>query len=184
MRIARVQDQRDTHRLESCARQLGPMLGGRRRQLRALDMAEVATASLEQQAFLDQLGAAIALQPLTVGANPGVNDKRLAIGSLQRIDDAPLQVEQIVANGLGVHRSFLIRKAAQRLIARYPMSRRYCTPSIWMPPRVIVAPGISSFIRLMQRSNVDFPQPEGPMKAVTLWAGISSSMFFSASEEP
>ena len=35
-----------------------------------------------------------------------------------------------------------------------------------MPPRVTFAPGMKSFIRLKQRSSVDFPHPEGPMKAV------------------
>ena len=29
------------------------------------------------------------------------------------------------------------------------------------------APGITSCMRLMVRSTVDFPQPEGPMNAVT-----------------
>jgi len=40
-------------------------------------------------------------------------------------------------------------------------------PPMLMDPRVIWAMGISSFMRLMQRRRVDFPQPEGPMKAVT-----------------
>ena len=30
------------------------------------------------------------------------------------------------------------------------------------------APGMVSFIRLRQRRKVDLPQPDGPMKAVTL----------------
>src|SRR6266545_6318045 len=37
-----------------------------------------------------------------------------------------------------------------------------------------VAPGVSSCIRLRQRSRVDLPQPEGPMMAVTVCAGNSS----------
>ena len=36
------------------------------------------------------------------------------------------------------------------------------------------APGTSSCMRLRMRRNVDFPQPDGPMSAVTLRAGISS----------
>ena len=32
------------------------------------------------------------------------------------------------------------------------------------------APGMMSFIRLSERRNVDFPQPDGPMSAVT-WFG-------------
>ena len=39
---------------------------------------------------------------------------------------------------------------------------------------VTVALGMVSFIRLMQRRKVDLPQPEGPMKAVTRFAGMSS----------
>ncbi len=35
-------------------------------------------------------------------------------------------------------------------------------------------------MRLSVRSSVDLPQPEGPMKAVTLRSGISMLMFFSA----
>ena len=39
--------------------------------------------------------------------------------------------------------------------------------STQMLPRVTRVPGISSFIRLMQRKNVDLPQPDGPMNAMT-----------------
>ena len=35
-------------------------------------------------------------------------------------------------------------------------------------------------MRLNTRSNVDLPQPEGPIKAVTFFSGISRLMFFSA----
>ena len=38
------------------------------------------------------------------------------------------------------------------------------------------APGISSCMRLMQRTIVDLPQPDGPMMAVTSLAGKSMSM--------
>src|SRR6266550_6118943 len=37
-----------------------------------------------------------------------------------------------------------------------------------------VAPGVSSCIRLRQRSRVDLPQPDGPMMAVTICAGNKS----------
>ena len=40
-----------------------------------------------------------------------------------------------------------------------------CPSSITRP--VTRAPGIVSCIRLRQRRNVDFPQPDGPMIAVT-----------------
>ena len=45
------------------------------------------------------------------------------------------------------------------------------TPSMRMEPPVTRASGIRSFIRLIQRSSVDFPHPEGPMNAVTLFLG-------------
>ena len=38
---------------------------------------------------------------------------------------------------------------------------------------VTFALGMVSFIRLMQRRNVDLPQPDGPMKAVTARSGMS-----------
>ena len=34
------------------------------------------------------------------------------------------------------------------------------------------APGMSAFIRLIERRNVDLPHPDGPMNAVTERAGI------------
>jgi hypothetical protein len=37
-----------------------------------------------------------------------------------------------------------------------------------------------SFIRLMHRRNVDFPQPDGPMSAVTCCSGISRETSSSA----
>ena len=39
-------------------------------------------------------------------------------------------------------------------------------------------------MRLKVRSSVDLPQPEGPMKAVTLRSGIPRLMFFSAWKPP
>ena len=46
------------------------------------------------------------------------------------------------------------------------------------------APGISSCIRLMQRTSVDFPQPDGPIIAVTLFAAKSRSTPLMASPSP
>ncbi|SKT89458.1 Uncharacterised protein [Mycobacteroides abscessus subsp. abscessus] len=37
------------------------------------------------------------------------------------------------------------------------------------------APGVTSCIRLRVRSTVDLPQPDGPMKAVTLRGGTDSA---------
>ena len=46
------------------------------------------------------------------------------------------------------------------------------------------AEGIVSFMRLMQRRNVDLPQPEGPMKAMTPRSGMSTLTLFSARFSP
>ena len=42
-------------------------------------------------------------------------------------------------------------------------------PSMQTDPSTRV-PGMMSFIRLSERRNVDLPQPDGPMRAVT-WFG-------------
>src|SRR5437773_4794633 len=49
------------------------------------------------------------------------------------------------------------------------------SPSIWMRPSTR-ARGTSSCIRFSVRMNVDFPQPDGPMSAVTCLGSISSVM--------
>ncbi len=46
-----------------------------------------------------------------------------------------------------------------------------CRPAGRSPRRA--RPGMMSFIRFRQRRNVDLPQPDGPMNAVTDFAGIS-----------
>ena len=46
-------------------------------------------------------------------------------------------------------------------------------PATRMLPPLTRAPGMRSLIRLKQRSSVDFPQPEGPMKAVISRDGMS-----------
>ena len=50
-------------------------------------------------------------------------------------------------------------------------------------PSMVILPstrqlGIVSFMRLMQRRNVDLPQPDGPMKAMTPLSGISTFTSF------
>jgi len=39
-------------------------------------------------------------------------------------------------------------------------------------------------MRFSVRSSVDLPQPDGPMKAVTFFSGISRLMFLSAWKPP
>ena len=49
---------------------------------------------------------------------------------------------------------------------------------------VTLAIGMVSFMRLMQRRNVDLPQPEGPMKAITARSGMFTDTFCSACLAP
>src|SRR5690349_15506813 len=48
-------------------------------------------------------------------------------------------------------------------------------PAMVMSP-VWRIPSTRSFMRLKLRRSVDLPQPDGPMKAVTCFSGISSEM--------
>src|SRR5262249_51843983 len=57
----------------------------------------------------------------------------------------------------------------------------------WLLTRIapsILAFSTRSFIRLKQRSSVLFPQPEGPMNAVTLFRRIVRLISFSAWDPP
>jgi len=47
-----------------------------------------------------------------------------------------------------------------------------------------VLPGIVSFMRLRQRRYVDFPQPEGPIRAITERSGMLRSTSKSACFSP
>ena len=51
-------------------------------------------------------------------------------------------------------------------------------PSISTDPSTRV-PGMMSFMRLSERRNVDLPQPDGPMSAVT-WLGWMLSVMLSS----
>ena len=57
------------------------------------------------------------------------------------------------------------------------VSRFSPSSMIWPSAR---CSGYSSNMRLKTRSKVDLPQPDGPMKAVTLFSGISRLMPLSA----
>ena len=69
--IARMQHQRDAHRLPAAAGQFGAMRGGRRRQLVARDMREIDPAALEELAFLDQARDAAAALPSQASRRKG-----------------------------------------------------------------------------------------------------------------
>src|SRR5579872_7125028 len=53
------------------------------------------------------------------------------------------------------------------------MPRSYTFRSPTHMSRPTRAPGMTSCMRLMHRMNVDFPQPDGPIRAVTLFGFIS-----------
>src|SRR5262249_1189536 len=74
-----------------------------------------------------------------------------------------------------------------------PMRRRTCTGSTPGPYRfspssrtspATPAPGTVSCMRLIQRMNVDFPQPDGPMIAVTALGATVRSTPCSTSDWP
>ena len=49
-------------------------------------------------------------------------------------------------------------------------------PMMRISPVVTREVSTRSFMRLRQRRRVDFPQPDGPMKEVTFFSGMSSEM--------
>ena len=91
--------------------ELGPVLRGRRRQLRAAHVAEVAAAALEQRAVVDALREPVALQALAGRARPAVAHERTAVEALHRIDDALLQTQQVVAHRGSGHGAYLRNSA-------------------------------------------------------------------------
>ncbi len=131
--VARVEHQRHTHGLKRRTCQLRPVLRGRWRQLRATHMAEATARALEHPATLHDFGDAIALQRLAGRLAPGIGQEAataLAFHSLQRVGDAGLQAYQVAAHaGHGVCRVQNLCFSHQFLMARKPMSRRYCAPS-------------------------------------------------------
>ncbi len=46
------------------------------------------------------------------------------------------------------------------------------------------APGVTSCMRLIERSTVDLPQPEGPMNAVTLFGSMVRMTLSTAWKSP
>ncbi len=104
VRVARMEDQRDAHRLERRLRQVGAVLRGRRRQRATAHVRERAAAALEQRAVLDQPGDAVALERAAGRTRPAIDDERVAALGLERGDDARLQAEQVVADAVDRHR--------------------------------------------------------------------------------
>ena len=131
VRVRRVEDERDAHRLERRLGEVGGAVLGRRRGQRVtLDVREVAATALEQPAAFDQPRESLAFELAARFALPGVGGEGLAAFGLQRRDDARLQAQEVVADVGGGHR---VVARHQRLSPRWPMSRRHCAPSKAMP---------------------------------------------------
>ena len=95
--------QRHTHGLERRARQLGPVLRGRGRQLGPPHMAEATAGAFENAAAFDDAGDAIALQGFSRRLAPGIGDcarTALTFNGFERIDDARLQINEVTAHAV------------------------------------------------------------------------------------
>ncbi len=86
----------------------------------------------------------------------------------------------IVGKGLGRWKTIPTwrRTATGSMFAAYRS-----TPSISTSPSTRV-PGITSCMRLRVRMNVDFPQPDGPMRAVTDLGSIAKETPSTARNAP
>src|SRR5688572_29899601 len=80
--------------------------------------------------------------------------------------------------GKGFHRWNTIPTRCRRCTTS--MSEAYTSLSRSRTLPECRAPGIVSFIRLIERRNVDFPQPDGPISAVIERGDIARSMSYSA----
>ena len=79
-------------------------------------------------------------------------------------------------NGLDFWKTIpMLRRSA---ITSTVLSKMLCPRSRMSPEWRM--PSMSSFMRLKFRSSVDFPQPDGPMNAVTCFSGMSMLMSKSA----
>ncbi len=101
VRVARVKHQRHAHGLKGRTCQLGPVLGGRGRQLRPAHVREATARALKNTPAFDDLRDAIALQQLARRLVPGINHRAGTLWplySFERADDARLQAHQILAH--------------------------------------------------------------------------------------
>jgi hypothetical protein len=95
-------------------------------------------------------------------STPRTPPSRSPAATLSKID--------IVGNGFGFWKTMPIaRRTATTSTSALLMSRS----SRRIPPSAR-APGISSCMRLMQRTSVDLPHPDGPIMAVTSLGAYSS----------
>src|SRR5439155_4250988 len=117
----RVHDQRHAHRFERRTGEIGAMLSRRCGQGRAADVREIAAAALDQAATFHEHRDAAALELAAGLALPAIDAEGFTGLGLERSDDLPLQPQQVIAD------------RGHRLMARWPMSCRYCAPSKCTP---------------------------------------------------
>ena len=86
----------------------------------------------------------------------------------------------IVGNGLAFWKTMPIARRTATTSTR--SSYTSVSSTITLP--VARAPGISSCMRLMQRTSVDLPQPDGPISAVTLFGSKLRDSSFTACWSP
>ena len=100
---------------------------------------------------------------------------RSALPPFTRLNFGPAQMLSaidLVGNGLGRWNTMPTARRTATGSASLPYTSWSCSSTV---PSAR-APGTSSCIRLRERRKVDFPQPDGPMRAVTVFAGNASEM--------
>ena len=93
----------------------------------------------------------------------------LRAGELQTGEDVVVDRHRRERVRLLEHHADLAPRLGEATLGRSRCRRRRAAPG-----RPCGAPGISSCIRLRMRRNVDLPQPDGPISAVTLPGSIDS----------
>ena len=121
VRVARMEDERDAHRLERRAGQLGPRAAWPTAAARARHVREVARRRA-RAARRPRQREAVALPPPSRPL-PGVATEACRRRSLERGDDALLQAEQVRRGRRRVHATRHSAAAPARAMARWPMSR-------------------------------------------------------------
>ena len=97
MRIARMYDERNAHRLERLACEMGSLRGSTGGQFVSVHMGKIDTCPLQHSPILEHAGAATT----TSGALPFVLTKATAIHGLEGGADSALKIEQVILHMFG-----------------------------------------------------------------------------------
>ena len=128
--VARMEHQRDAHRLERRAGELGPVLRRRGRQraarARARSRSRRARAARRLRGCRSRCRRPAARSPGSL--LPGVATNGVAVGRFERGDDA-LPAGRAGSRATASASMAIGRACRARGSARWPMSRRYCMPS-------------------------------------------------------